>query len=109
MAIVTTHAERRTRKRLGLPKKSAGTNAERALRCGVLLEETKSSLRRFLEGAQKQHPENDANNVIIYNRSVYIFCDDVLITVFSLPRKWHSVADELCRRKKEKLPFAESV
>lgn len=98
MAVMTTHATKRTRKRLGIPKKSAESNAERALLYGVHQEETKGALRRFLDGAAQQHADNMANNVRIYHRSVYVFNDDVLITVFPLRKKYLAAADALEKR-----------
>lgn len=93
MAEVTKHATRRTRKRLGIPKSAVGANAERALKFGVHRTQTKTSLRRYLDGVYKTYPP--VNNIRVYNRHVYIFDNDILITVFPLPNKYHAVADSL--------------
>jgi hypothetical protein len=49
MAKVTRHAEKRTRSHLGLPKRAAGKNAERALRDGIRHKDVNGSLRRFVD------------------------------------------------------------
>lgn len=98
-ATLTNHARRRTCKRLGIPKSGACANADRALEYGVHQNDTKTSLHRYLDGAARQHTETPANNVRIYHRAVYVFNDDVLITVFPLPRKYHAVADKLEKRQ----------
>lgn len=99
MAKITKHAEKRGRKRLGIPKKSVTRIANRASVFGVHKNETKNSLRRFLDGAEKIHNENAADNVRIYHRNVFVFDGDVLVTIMPLPRKWHGVADAMEKKQ----------
>ena len=95
MAKVTKHATMRTRKRLGIPKKSADANAEKALHNGFHRTQAKNALRRYLDGVWYQYPP--VNNIRVYHRHVYIFNNDILITVLNLPKKYHDVADKLER------------
>jgi len=75
MPKITSHANKRIKQRIGIPKKSAHTNAEKALIYGVSHKDTSGTLCRY-----------SAGNIKIYNDFVYIFCVETLITVFSLPK-----------------------
>ena len=99
MARVTRHATRRTRERLGIPKKAADSNAEKALNGGFHMDMAKNSLKRYLEGVCREYPP--VNNVRVYHRNIYIFNNDILITVMQLPKKYHAVSDKLEREAKE--------
>ena len=48
MTRVTNHAARRTKERLGLPKKLSHKNAENALRYGIRHSDTSGSLNRYI-------------------------------------------------------------
>ena len=98
MAIVTSHAKRRTRKRLGIPKKSATANANRAFELGFRMTDTKSALWRYLDGVKRQCTDDAEYDIVVYHRAVYIFSNEILVTVFQLPRKYHNVADTIERR-----------
>lgn len=95
--VLTDHSEQRIKDRLGLSKKIADKNAQKALDKGLTHAETKGSLRRFIDAIYLR--EKKANNIRIYNRKVYLFKDVVLITVLNLPNKYSSVADKLQKAK----------
>ena len=95
MANVTKHATRRTKERLGLPKKTADANAEKALKGGFHRTQAKNGLRRYLDAIWYRYPP--VNNIRVYHRHIYIFNDDILITVMNLPKKYFDVADKLER------------
>lgn len=99
MAHVTNHAVQRTKKRLGISKKGAKKNAERALRYGVRHCETSGSLNRYISALYWRH--QTANNVRIYCNSVYIFHDNTLITVFSLPQQYRKTVEQIRRKRYE--------
>ena len=98
MAKVTRHAEKRTRSRLGLPKRAAGKNAERALRDGIRHKDVNGSLRRLVDALYFRNMAG--NNIRIYNSFVYIFHDQTLITVFNLPRRYQQAAIKLQKERK---------
>lgn len=81
MTRVTNHAARRTKERLGLPKKLSHKNAENALRYGIRHSDTSGSLNRYISALYWKH--ETANNVRIYCNNVYIFHGETLITIFS--------------------------
>lgn len=84
MCHLTDHAVQRTKERVGLPKRSAEKNAQKALESGIRHCETKGSLNRYITALYWK--QETANNIRIYCNNVYIFNNDVLITVFPLPR-----------------------
>ncbi|MNV48243.1 hypothetical protein D3C71_1401400 [compost metagenome] len=45
----------------------------------------------------------NSNNTRIYNRKVYLFHNDVFITVLNLPNKFNDVTDKIQRRKNEEI------
>lgn len=96
--IVTNHAEDR-RKRLGLNKKCFHKKADEALNYGVKHRETKGSLKRYLDYEFLKY--QTATNMRIYQRMLYIFEKDKLVTEFHLPQKYHKTADKLQKRKGE--------
>lgn len=93
MAYVTKHATRRTKERVGLPKRLSKKNAEKALQEGIRHEETRGSLHRYIGALYWRN--QTANNVRIYCNNVYIFHDDILITIFPLPQKYRKTAERL--------------
>lgn len=97
---VTRHANKRIRKRVGLPKSAVQNNARKALLYGITRDETSGGLRRYLDYLWYQH--GTANNIRIYCGSVYIFCEDVLVTVFPLPEKFRKRAQDLKNKKEER-------
>ena len=89
MANVTHHANKRMRERVGIPKRAIDRYAENALDNGLTHADCKGSLKRYIDSLYFRN--HDANNIRIYNGNVYIFHDDVLITVLKLPKKYRKV------------------
>ena len=98
MPTVTRHASRRTRERLGIPKKAVDANAEKAMRYGVHRWEVHNGLRRYLD--YLFHQSNDTADIILYHRNVYIFQNAKLITVMNLPKKYNDRADKVERKRR---------
>lgn len=95
MIYVTDHAAKRAKQRLGLPKRVVCKNAERALHKGIKHENTRGALRRYLDGLYLKR--ETANNIRIYCNSVYIFHNEMLITIFPLPQEFRKTAEKLKR------------
>lgn len=102
MARVTDHAARRTKERLGISKRAAEKNAEKALQTGIRHCDTSGGLNRYISALYWRH--QTANNVRIYCDNVYIFHDSVLITVFPLPQKYRKTAAKIKRRSSNENP-----
>lgn len=97
--VVSKHAEKRIRQRLGVNKKSTEKAAERALQFGVTHAEAKGKLCKHLDGIFLL--SYNPSNMRVYNHSVYLFNGTKLITVLPLPRKFWPYADKLQRQKNE--------
>lgn len=97
--VVTNHGRKRVKDRLGLSKKIAAKNAERALQFGITHAETGGKLHRHLDGIFLLNYK--PNNMRVYNHSIYLFCGNALITVLPLPNRFCSYADKLQKKKLE--------
>lgn len=95
-AIVTTHGRKRTKNRLGLSKKNADKQAAKALEFGIRHDQAKGRLRKYMDGLYLRHSQG--NNNRIYNRKVYIFEGQVLITILNLPQYLSSTADSIQKK-----------
>lgn len=92
----TRHGAKRTKERVGISKKLADKNAERAHLYGVHQREVKGSLRRYVDLLffQSRH----LSEIRIYNSNVYLFAGDRLITVMPVPQKYRKTAMELQKK-----------
>lgn len=100
-AVITNHATKRTKERVGISKKLTEKNAIRALECGIQHEDTKGRLRRYVDSLYLK--EHAANNVRIYCNNVYLFHNNILITVFPVPVKYRKIVDNIIKKRKEVL------
>ena len=81
--FVTRHAADRMRERGGLNRKSIQRIANQVYFNGYPIERTKGRLRKWMYKISKSNPS--AQNLRIYGDKLYIFSNDVLITVFNIP------------------------
>lgn len=88
---VSKHGERRTRQRVGLPKKSVERNAQRALTDGIGHKEASGALKRYIAWLYERYAHN-GNNIRIYGDKVWVFHDGILITVLNVPGKYRKAA-----------------
>lgn len=80
---VTKHADQRLKERCGFNSKARNRMAERAFREGITQAQTKGKLNKWMT---KLYFNNmNANNIRIYGEKAYIFCDETLVTVLSVP------------------------
>lgn len=86
MANITRHAKKRFKQRLGVHKGDANKNAKKALKSGIKHNETEGSLNRYITALYFRN--RTANNIRIWNGSVYLFSGEKLITVFHVPKKY---------------------
>lgn len=89
MVVVTRHAEKRIRERLGIRKRRVQEHAEKVFRLGVPRREVAGKLHRFLK---KEYHVADANNIRVFGLFVYVFDGATLITVFDVPQKMRGQA-----------------
>ena len=91
--VVTKHAAKRLKERLGLSKKTVEKVAMKAFQLGTDHSAFKSSAKRYLDGLYLSHKK--ANNLKVYANYVYLFHGEVLITVLDLPKKYQGGKYEL--------------
>lgn len=93
MCNVTRHGAKRSRQRVGIPKKAVDRNAEQALTRGIGHSEARGRLRHYIEMLYARYDGN-GNNIRIYNGFVYVFHDTILITVLNLPAEYRRSAEQ---------------
>jgi len=98
-AYVTKHGTKRIRQRLGLNKKSVEKQAQKALNYGVSHKEATGKLCQYMNGVFLLNYR--PTNMRAYNRMLYLFREDKLITVLHLPNRYWAQADKLQQRKSE--------
>lgn len=100
--IVTKHAEKRLRERMGLGKRAIQRAAETAFDKGKGIKhaETTGNLNKWVTSLYFNN--KTANNIRLYNDKAWIFAGKNLITVLQIPASLKkSVNDVLNRRKNE--------
>ena len=98
-SCVTIHAGRRIRERIGVNKKAIQTISDRALIKGLSHNELKGKLKQYIDALYFKR--STANNIKVYAEKVYIFNENILITVVSLPTGLKRIANKLFQGKKE--------
>ena len=93
----TVHAKKRMRKRCGLSKKSTDRIAAKALKEGVKHNETKGNLHKWVTSV---YFKNTAiNNIRLYAGYAYLFTDENLVTILSIPQNLMRDFQNLTKRK----------
>ncbi len=82
-AGVTRHAEKRVRKRIGLPKKSVGRHADKALFEGAGQARYSGRFRRYLDGLLMNG--DGINAIRVLSGVLYLFSDHRLVTCWPVP------------------------
>ena len=95
---LTKHARKRTKERIGLGKSASARNAQKAFDLGLKHSETKGRLFKYITALHFKSP--NINTFRVYHRHVYLFADDRLVTVLSLPNNLCQLAD-ICQKEKD--------
>ena len=93
---VSRHAEKRMRERCGLNRKAVERMAQKAFDKGIKRSQTKGNLNKWVTGLWSRN--KSADNIRLYGDKVYIFCDNVLVTVMQIPRDLVKDMEYLVRR-----------
>ena len=84
---VSRHGEKRTRERLGIPRKAVERMAQKALVEGRSHADFSGSFKRYLDSVFLEHQK--AAKMRVYGQHLFIFAsDETLITVWMLPEKF---------------------
>lgn len=85
------------RERCGLNKKSIDRIAQKAFDNGVKHSETKGRLHKWITSVWGKNKK--ADNIRIYGDNVYIFCGNILVTTYHIPRDLSQDMNYLVTRK----------
>ena len=96
--IVSRHGDRRCRQHVGVPRKAVERTVQKALECGIDHRTATGSLQRYLAALYNRYDGN-GNNIKVYGDKVYIFHDELLITVLNLPTEYQRSAISQLKRK----------
>lgn len=94
---VTNHAKQRIHERMGVNRRGSERIAGIALEKGLKASETKGRLKKYTDAVCLSHCVG--NNLRIYAEKVFIFHDNALITVLSLPNELKKLAN-ICQMAK---------
>jgi len=101
MIQVTMHGKNRMRQRCGIKSKSVVRLAGIAFEKGLTHADVSGSLSGYLTSLY--YFNGQANNIRLYGDKIYIFCNDVLVTVYDTPRRYQNTVNNLMRKKREQL------
>ena len=96
--IITKHASIRIKQRMGIKKKAQRKVVERAYARGIMHKDVSGRLKKYLDKTYLSH--HNGNNIRIYGDNVFLFCNNVLLTVWVLPNDFKSVANKISYNKK---------
>lgn len=82
--ILTFHSKKKAKQRMGIPRRALRKNAEKALIYGLEREETVGRLRGYLDSVYFKM--ETADNMRAFNRYIYLFAGNTLITVLHMPK-----------------------
>lgn len=82
---ITNHAFDRAKERLSLNRKSFQRLAEKAFSDGLKHSDVKGRLHRYLDKTFLEYRQ--ASNIRIYGENMFLFRDNVLITVYLVPNE----------------------
>ena len=97
MGILTKHSKKRAKQRLGLNDKSLERMAPIVLENGFGHSDLPGKMRKYVDGLYLSH--GNGNNIKIYGNHIYIFMNEVLITILHLPNRYKKIIQKIKSRK----------
>ena len=92
IATVTSHGDKRVRKRIGVNRSGVGSVAERAWQLGLDETTTSGKLKKYIF---KIIAKNEYRlRIKIYGENVYIYDNLKLVTTYNLPTKLKKIAKQ---------------
>jgi len=86
MCIVTNHAKKRIKQRLGLKKKAIQPMVDKVFETGRQHSEFTGAAKKYLSKLFLTYKKG--SNMRVANNHVFIFTGEVLITVFEFPKRF---------------------
>lgn len=96
-AIITEHARHRIKERLGIRKSAQNKIANRALEYGISHSDVSGKLKRYIDKTYLSY--KNGNNIKIYGDNIFVFHDNILLTVWMLPNEFKNVANKIADKK----------
>lgn len=100
MVILTKHSESRLKTRTGVNKKITKKLTAEALTIGLRHSDVTGQLKRYLDKIYLSH--RTANNLRIHKQKVFLFNNEILITVLNLPQKFYSTVNKINNKRNGK-------
>lgn len=97
---VSNHAKKRMKERCGANKKSIDRMAQNAFDRGLTHKDLSGKLCKYVDGLYLKY--HTGNQIRLYGNNAYIFHDNVLITVLTIPSSLMKSVSETFARKKLK-------
>ena len=82
---VSMHAEKRMIERLGVNKRAVQRLAEKAYKDGIRHKDAVGRLKKWMTYRFSQN--RNANNMRVYGEFLYVFCGNILVTVYIVPNE----------------------
>jgi hypothetical protein len=101
MIQVTAHGKERMHERCGIKLKSVERLAKIAFEKGLTHADVSGSLNGYLTSLYFYN--GTANNIRLYGDKIYIFCNDVLVTVYDTPKRFLPLVNKLMRKRRDEL------
>jgi hypothetical protein len=99
MISITSRGRTRMKQRGKFKSKSIDRLAGIVFEKGLTHAETSGQLNGYLTTLYDFNGQ--ANNIRLYGDHIYIFCNEVLVTVYDTPKRFMPIVNKLMRRKKE--------
>lgn len=96
--IITNHARLRAKQRFNWRLESLKRMAIRSIKSGLDVTNANGKIQKYINNLAINH-NGRANNVKIYGEQIYLFRDEVLLTVLHLPNELKSISRKTRGRK----------
>jgi hypothetical protein len=100
MVQVTLHGKNRMIERCKIKPKSVERLAQIAFDKGLTMSDVSGSLYGYI--ASLCGYNGHADNIRLYGDKIYIFCGNVLVTIYDTPKIYLPIVNKLMHRKREK-------
>lgn len=95
---ITKHAYKRVKERMGLTKAAAEKMAKKAYTDGIKHSQTKGQLHKYFTKVYLNY--RNSNNTRLYGEKIFVFNDNVLITVLELPNDLKKNCKKMIKNEK---------
>lgn len=88
--IITAHAYKRAKERLGLDHNATDRMAVKAFVAGLKHSDCKAKLKKYVDWLFLQYKK--CGNIRIYGEAVWLFTEGTLVTILNLPNEYKKLA-----------------